>query len=208
MQMLIGGRWRPAAGAGRTEDVTSPYDGSVVGTVPVAGTDDVEAALRAAEHGASTWRRTPAHERMRVLLRAAELADERAEETARLISGECGKTITEARGEAARSGDLIRLAAFEGTQLYGDSLPLDANPGTGQDKIGFTLRQPCGIVVAITPFNYPALLVLHKIAPALAAGNAVVLKPARTTPLTALALAACFVDAGLPDGVLSVVTGP
>jgi acyl-CoA reductase-like NAD-dependent aldehyde dehydrogenase len=208
MQMLIGGRWQPAAGAGRREDATSPYDGSVVGTVPVATVQDVDAALAAAQDGAQVWRRTPAHERMRVLLRAAELADARAEETARLISGECGKTITEARGEASRSGDLIRLAAFEGTQLYGDSLPLDANRGTGQDKIGFTLRQPCGIVVAITPFNYPALLVLHKIAPALAAGNAVVLKPARTTPLTALALAACFVDAGLPDGALSVVTGP
>jgi acyl-CoA reductase-like NAD-dependent aldehyde dehydrogenase len=208
MEMLIGGRWRPAAGAGQREDVTSPYDGSVVGSVPVAGADDVEAALAAAEHGARTWRRTPAHERMAILLRAAQLADDRAEETARLISGECGKTITEARGEASRSGELIRLAAFEGTQLYGEGLPLDANRGTGQDKIGFTLRQPCGVVVAITPFNYPALLVLHKLAPALAAGNAVVLKPARTTPLTALALAACFVDAGLPSGVLSVLTGP
>ncbi len=208
MEMLIGGRWRPASGASAVEEVTSPFDGAVVGTVPVATVEDVDAALAAAQAGAEVWRRTPAHERMRVLLRAAELADERAEETARLISGECGKTITEARGEASRSGDLIRLAAFEGTQLYGDSLPLDANRGTGQDKIGFTLRQPCGVVVAITPFNYPALLVLHKLAPALAAGNAVVLKPARDTPLTALALAACFVDAGLPDGVLSVVTGP
>ena len=127
---------------------------------------------------------------------------------AQIISAEAGKTITEARGEASRSGDLIRLAAFEGTQLYGDSLPLDANRGTGLDKIGFTVRQPVGVVVAITPFNYPALLVMHKLAPALAAGNAVVLKPARTTPLTALALARCFVDAGLPDGVLSVLTGP
>jgi acyl-CoA reductase-like NAD-dependent aldehyde dehydrogenase len=208
MEMLIGGRWRPASGRGAVEEVTSPFDGSVVGTVPVATVEDVDAALAAAQGGAERWRRTPAHERMRVLLRAAELADDRAEETARLISGECGKTITEARGEASRSGDLIRLAAFEGTQLYGDSLPLDANRGTGQDKIGFTLRQPCGVVVAITPFNYPALLVLHKLAPALAAGNAVVLKPARDTPLTALALAACFVDAGLPEGVLSVVTGP
>jgi glyceraldehyde-3-phosphate dehydrogenase (NADP+) len=206
--MLIGGRWRPAAGPGRSEEVTSPYDGSVVGTVPVAGTDDVEAALSAAEHGARTWRQTPAHERMRILLRAAELADERAAEIARTISAETGKTITEATTEAGRSGELIRLAAFEGTQLYGDTLPLDANRGTGQDKIGFTLRQPCGIVVAITPFNYPALLVLHKLAPALAAGNAVVLKPARTTPLTALELAACLVDAGLPSGVLSVLTGP
>jgi acyl-CoA reductase-like NAD-dependent aldehyde dehydrogenase len=206
--MLIGGRWQLGVGPRRIEDVTSPFDGTVVGTVPVGTVEDVDAALAAAQAGAERWRRTPAHERMRVLLRAAELADERAEETARLISGECGKTITEARGEAARSGDLIRLAAFEGTQLYGDSLPLDANRDTGQDKIGFTLRQPCGVVVAITPFNYPALLVLHKLAPALAAGNAVVLKPARNTPLTALALAACLVDAGLPDGVLSVVTGP
>jgi acyl-CoA reductase-like NAD-dependent aldehyde dehydrogenase len=208
MDMLIGGRWRPATGSRQVEEVTSPFDGAVVGTVPVGTVEDVDAALSAAQAGGERWRRTPAHERMRILLRAAELADERAEETARLISAETGKTITEATGEASRSGDLIRLAAFEGTQLYGDSLPLDANRGTGQDKIGFTLRQPCGVVVAITPFNYPALLVLHKLAPALAAGNAVVLKPARTTPLTALALAACFVDAGLPEGVLSVVTGP
>ena len=206
--MLIGGDWRQAAGNGLTENVTSPYDGSVVGTVPVAGSEDVEAALIAAEAGAVRWRNTPAHARMKVLLRAAELADQRAADIARTISSEAGKTITEATGEASRSGEIIRLAAFEGTQLYGDTLPLDANQGTGLDKIGFTLRQPCGVVVAISPFNYPALLVLHKIAPALAAGNAVVLKPARTTPLTALALAACFVDAGLPEGVLSVLTGP
>ena len=139
--------------------------------------------------------------------RRPTLADERAEAIAQTISAESGKSITEARGEASRSGEMIRLAAFEGTQLYGDSLPLDANRGTGFDKIGFTVRQPVGVVVAITPFNYPALLVMHKLAPALAAGNAVVLKPARATPLTALALAACFVDAGLPDGVLSVLTG-
>jgi acyl-CoA reductase-like NAD-dependent aldehyde dehydrogenase len=207
MKMLIGGTWQAAAN-GRTEDVTSPFDGTVTGTVPVAGPDDVRAAVDRAETGAVTWRRTPAHERMRILLRAAELADERAEQIAQIISAEAGKTITEARGEAARSGDLIRLAAFEGTQLYGDALPLDANRGTGLDKIGFTIHQPVGIVVAITPFNYPALLVMHKLAPALAAGNAVVLKPARTTPLTALALARCLTDAGLPDGVLSVLTGP
>jgi acyl-CoA reductase-like NAD-dependent aldehyde dehydrogenase len=206
--MLIGGNWRPAVGTGLTEDVTSPYDGSVVGTVPIAGKDDIESALTAAEAGAARWRRTPAHARMKILLRAAELADERAGDIARTISAEAGKTITEATKEALRSGEIIRLAAFEGTQLYGDTLPLDANAGTDLDKIGFTLRQPCGVVVAISPFNYPALLVLHKLAPALAAGNAVVLKPARTTPLTALALAACFVDAGLPDGVLSVLTGP
>ncbi len=207
MELLIGGRWVEAV-TGRQEDVTSPFDGSVVGSVSLAGLGDVDAALAAATQGAKLWRNTPAHQRMRILLQAAALADERAEAIARIISAEAGKAITEARGEASRSGELIRLAAFEGTQLYGDSLPLDANPGTGFDKVGFTVRQPVGVVVAITPFNYPSLLVLHKVAPALAAGNAVVLKPARTTPLTALALAACFVDAGLPDGVLSVLTGP
>jgi acyl-CoA reductase-like NAD-dependent aldehyde dehydrogenase len=207
MEMLIGGSWRSAA-SGRAEEVTSPFDGAVIGTVPVADEGDVRAALDRAEPGAVTWRRTPAYERMTILMRAADLADERAAQIAQIISAEAGKTITEARGEAARSGDLIRLAAFEGTQLYGDALPLDANRGTGLDKLGFTIHQPVGIVAAITPFNYPALLVMHKLAPALAAGNAVVLKPARTTPLTALALARCFTDAGLPDGVLSVVTGP
>jgi glyceraldehyde-3-phosphate dehydrogenase (NADP+) len=206
VDLLIGGQWTEPA-SGRREDVASPFDGAVVGSVPVADLADVDAALTAAVSGAAVWRRTPAHERMRVLLRAAELAEERAETIAQTISGEAGKAIGEARGEASRSGDLIRLAAFEGTQLYGESLPLDANRGTGFDKIGFTVRQPVGVVVAITPFNYPALLVLHKLAPALAAGNAVVLKPARSTPLTALALAGCFVDAGLPDGVLSVLTG-
>ncbi|MFD3924751.1 aldehyde dehydrogenase family protein [Streptomyces sp. NPDC058614] len=206
-ELLIGSRWQASAGSGRTRDVTSPFDGKTVGTVAVAGPEDVETALAAAERGAGVWRRTPAHERMTILLRAAELADQRAATIAQTISAESGKTITEATGEASRSGDLIRLAAFEGTQLYGETLPLDANRGTGQDKVGFTLRQPCGVVVAITPFNYPALLVLHKLAPALAAGNAVVLKPATSTPLTALALAECFVDAGLPEGVLSVLVG-
>ena len=206
-EMLIGGEWLPSR-SGATEEVRSPFDGAVVGTVPTAGVDDVERALAAAERGAAVWRRTPAHERMRILLRAAELADERTAQIAAVLSAENGKTITEATTEAGRGGELIRLSAFEGTQLYGDTLPLDANKGTGFDKIGFTVRQPVGIVVAITPFNYPSLLVLHKIAPALAAGNAVVLKPARTTPLTALAVAACFVDAGLPEGVLSVLTGP
>src|ERR1700753_2597232 len=143
MEMLIGGRWQPA-GSGRTEDVTSAFDGTVIGVVPFADVADVRVALDRAEAGAVSWRRTPAHERMRILLRAAELADERAEQTAQVISAEAGKTITEARGEAARSGDLIRLAAFEGTQLYGDALPLDANPGTGLDKLGFTLPPPAG----------------------------------------------------------------
>lgn len=205
--MLINGEWVDAV-AGEREDVTSPFDGHVVGTVPLARAADATRAIDAAVSGFDRWRRTPAHERAAILMRAAALADERAEDIANIMSGENGKSLLEARGEAGRSGEIIRLSAFEGSQLYGETLPLDANKGTGFDKIGFTIRQPVGVVVAISPFNYPALLVLHKVAPALAAGNAVVLKPARSTPLTALAVAQCFVDAGLPAGVLNVVTGP
>ena len=205
--LMIGGEWRESADGVRSQ-IRSPFDGSVVGDVAEATVADVELALAAAERGAARWRRTPGHERAAILNRAADLADARAEELAALISAENGKPLAEALGEARRSGAILRLAAHEGTQLYGDSLPLDANPGTGHDKIGFTLRQPVGIVVAITPFNYPALLVLHKVGPALAAGNAVILKPASATPLTALALAAICVEAGIPEGVLSVITGP
>lgn len=207
MEMLVAGNWRGASD-GRLEEVRSPFDGRTIDTVPVATVKDAQDALDRAEIGAHLQRTTPAHTRVDILLRAAALADERAEDIAQTISAETGKPITEARGEASRSGNIIRLAAYEGSQLYGSTLPLDANAGTGLDKVGFTLRQPVGIVVAITPFNYPALLVLHKIAPALAAGNAVVLKPARATPLTALKLAQCFVDAGLPAEALSVITGP
>ena len=189
------------------EDIKSPFDGSVVGQAPVATIADVDNAITKAVSGADLWRHTPAHIRSAILFKAATLADERSEEIAQLISGENGKSLLEARGEASRSGEIIRLAAFEGAQLYGSSLPLDANKGTGLEKLGFTIRQPVGVVVAISPFNYPALLVLHKIAPALAVGNSVLLKPARTTPLTAIALAKCFSDAGLPEGVLQVITG-
>lgn len=206
-QMLIGSQWQSASDQSVVEAVTNPYTGQTVAEITAAAAEDVEEAVRAAEAGAARWRRTPAHERSGILLRAAELADERVDRIAAILSAENGKTIAEATAECSRSGELIRLATFEGTQLYGETLPLDANPGTGLEKVGFTVRQPVGIVAAITPFNYPSLLVLHKIAPALAAGNAVILKPARTTPLTALALAQCFVDAGLPEGVLSVLTG-
>ena len=189
------------------EDIKSPFDGAIVGQAPIASLASVASAIAKAVTGADLWRHTPAHIRSAVLMKAAALADERSEEIAQIISGENGKSLLEARGEASRSGEIIRLAAFEGSQLYGSTLPLDANKGTGLEKLGFTMRQPVGVVVAITPFNYPALLVLHKVAPALAVGNSVILKPARTTPLTALAIAKCYSDAGLPDGVLQVLHG-
>lgn len=205
-KLFIDGQWKSPV-KGLIEEVKSPYNNEVVGSIAVASVLDVELALSSAVRGAELWRRTPAHQRFAIMMKAAELADSRSEEIAQIISSENGKSLLEARGEAGRSGEIIRLAAFEGSQLYGHSLPLDANKGTGFDKIGFTLRQPVGVVVAITPFNYPALLVLHKLAPALASGNSVVLKPARATTLTALAIAQCFLEAGLPAGVLNVITG-
>ncbi len=205
-KLLIGGNWVSSI-SGLCEEVKSPYNGEVVGIAAVANVEDIDMAISAAEEGFAIWRRTPAHQRAAIMMKAAALADERIEEIAQIISSENGKSLLEARGEAGRCGEIIRLGAFEGSQLYGDSLPLDANKGTGQEKIGFTLRQPVGVVVAISPFNYPALLVMHKLSPALSSGNSVVLKPAQSTPLTALALAQCFVDAGLPAGVLNVVTG-
>ena len=186
--LLLGGSWTEKKDSVR-HTVRSPYSGDALEEIVLASPSDTEAALESAIAGAVLWRNTPAHQRTAILLKAASLADERIESLAHTISSEMGKSIREARGEATRAGEIIRLSAFEGSQRYGESLPLDANLGTGFDKIGFTLPQPVGVVVAITPFNYPSLLVLHKVGPALAAGNAVILKPALAAPLTAIALA-------------------
>jgi glyceraldehyde-3-phosphate dehydrogenase (NADP+) len=204
MQMFVAGEWVDGP---RQEELLSPYDGAVIDVVPVASVTDVDRAIAAAVRGAERQRHTPAYDRQAILLRAADLADARVDDLARTICLETGKTIGEATTEASRGGDLLRLAAFEGAQVYGESLPLDAHRGAGQGRLGFTLRQPCGVVVAITPFNYPLLLVLHKIAPALAAGNAVVLKPARQTPLTALKLVEILLDAGIGAEAISCLTG-
>ena len=132
--------------------------------------------------------------------------DEQLPELARTIAQEVGKPLLEATNEAKRIPDLLRVSASEGARMHGETVPVDAAPG-GAGKIAFTLRQPCGIVVAITPFNYPALLVTHKVGPALAAGNAVVLKPARQTPLTALFLTRVLLGAGLPEHAIQCLTG-
>ena len=204
--LLLNGAWT-ANKDSIHHTVRSPYSGDALQEIVLASPRDTDAALESAVSGAALWRATPAHQRTAVLLKAASIADERIESLAHTISSEMGKSIREARGEATRAGEIIRLSAFEGSQRYGESLPLDANLGTGFDKIGFTLPQPVGVVVAITPFNYPSLLVLHKVGPALAAGNSVILKPAISAPLTAIALAQCFLDAGLPPGVLNVLNG-
>ncbi|HET6950432.1 MAG TPA: aldehyde dehydrogenase family protein [Acidimicrobiales bacterium] len=185
--------------------VRSPYDGSEVGRVPACDAGHVDRAVAAARaHLARPW---PAHERAAVLDRAAGLLAERLEDFAQTIAAEAAKPLRTARVEAARAVDTFRFSAAEARTQAGEVVPLDASPA-GEGKVGFTLRVPIGVVAAVSPFNFPLNLVGHKVAPAIAAGCPVVLKPASQTPLSALALAALLLDeCGLPAGALNVVTG-
>jgi glyceraldehyde-3-phosphate dehydrogenase (NADP+) len=203
MEMYVAGEW---VGAPTDSEVRNPWSGEVVGTVPEAQPEQVDRALAAAVEGAAAMRALTAWERSEVLNRAADLLQARVEEFARTLSREMGKPLTESLGEVGRCPDLLRLSAFEGAQLRGEVLPLDA-ASNGAGKLGLAMRVPCGVVVAITPFNFPMLLVLHKVAPALAAGNAVILKPAGATPLVALMLTGLLLEAGLPPLALQCVTG-
>jgi acyl-CoA reductase-like NAD-dependent aldehyde dehydrogenase len=188
-------------------EVRDPYLGAVIDTVPVAGPADIERALAAGTRGAKEMALLPGHSRAQVLARAADIVASRAEQLAELITREEGKPLSESAVEVRRIPDLLRLCAFEGTQVRGETLPLDAHAGA-EGKLGIAMRVPAGLIVAITPFNYPLMLVVHKVAPALAAGNAVILKPASATPLTALALCQILLDAGLPPRGLQCLTGP
>ncbi|NNE00999.1 MAG: aldehyde dehydrogenase family protein, partial [Pirellulaceae bacterium] len=147
-----------------------------------------------------------AHERYEILHRASDLLIQRSEELARVLTNEEGKTIREATTEVQRAAQTLQLSGEEAKRMTGEVLPLDSAPG-GAGKLGFTLRVPCGVVAAITPFNYPLNLVCHKVGPAIAGGNAVILKPASDTPLTALKLIEILLEAGLPPLAISCVTG-
>jgi len=201
-KLLIGGEW---VETGRWIEVLSPYDGALVGRVPKAGRGETRAALDAAEK--AMLKPIPAYERAAVLDRVAALLSERADDAARTISSEAGKPMKAARVEASRAVSTFTMAAVEARKLAGDVVPMDASPA-GAGKLAFTLREPIGIVGAISPFNFPLNLVAHKVASALAAGCAVVLKPASQTPLSALFLAELETEAGLPAGWLNVVCGP
>jgi len=204
MKMYLAGEW---TAADERCEVRAPYSGELVDEVPEASTEQVEQALIAAVEAAQSMRRLSAHERCQILHRAADLCDQRVDDLARTVTLEEGKPLSEAKGEVSRMPDLLRLCAYEGTQIRGETLPLDAQAGA-EGKFGYTVREPCGVVVAITPFNYPALLVAHKIGPALATGNAVILKPAGQTPLSALKITEIFYEAGLPTNGLQCLTGP
>jgi acyl-CoA reductase-like NAD-dependent aldehyde dehydrogenase len=201
-RLLIGGEWIET---GEWIDIRSPYSGDVVGRVAKAGARETCQALDAAEE--AMREPLPAHKRAEILVKVAAALGRRHDEVARLISDEAGKPLKAARVEAQRAMSTYTFAAVEARKLAGDMIPMDAaQAGTG--KLAFTLRQPIGIVGAISPFNFPLNLVAHKLAPALAAGCAVVLKPASQTPLSALLLAELEEQAGLPAGWLNVVVGP
>jgi acyl-CoA reductase-like NAD-dependent aldehyde dehydrogenase len=188
-------------------EVRSPYSGEVVGTVPLTTPAGVDAVMARAERAAGAARATPTHERAAVLHRAAELVAADTGALAATITAEQGKHTGEAAAEAGRIAGILRLCAEESCRLEGEVLAMDAAPvGTG--RLGFTRPEPAGVVLAITPFNYPAILVAHKIGPALAAGNAVVLKPAGATPLTARFLVERLHAAGIAPEALQCVTGP
>jgi glyceraldehyde-3-phosphate dehydrogenase (NADP+) len=203
MQLYFAGNWhdRPSK-----IEVRHPYDGSLVDTVPEATEADVAAALAGAVEGAAVMRKLPPYERFGILRRAADAMLARQQELGRLISLEEGKTLAEGVFEAGRAAETMELSAEEAKRLGGEVLPLDGAPGAA-GKFGFTLRIPCGVVVAITPFNFPLNLVCHKVGPALAAGNAVVIKPASDTPLSALKLVEILLAAGLPPLAIACLTG-
>ena len=200
--MFVAGEW---VETGEWIEVRSPYSGDVVGRVAKAGADETERAIDAAE--AAMREPLPAHKRAEILVRVVSGLARRHDEVARLISDEAGKPMKAARVEAKRAMSTYTFAAVEARKLAGEMVPMDAAQA-GEGKLAFTLRQPIGIVGAISPFNFPLNLVAHKLAPALAAGCAVVLKPAGQTPLSALLLAELEEEAGLPPGWLSVVVGP
>ena len=204
MKMCVGGKWIDKSDK---IEVLHPYDGSVVDTVPHGDLADVDAALSAAVRGAKLMAQLTAWDRYQLLKKTAEKLQSRVEEFARTITMEEGKVIGEARFEVSRAVQTFVLSAEEAKRIHGETVPLDATPGV-TNRLGFTLRVPCGVVVAISPFNFPLNLVVHKVAPAIAAGNAVVIKAPSATPLSALKLTELLLECGLPPEAISCLTGP
>jgi acyl-CoA reductase-like NAD-dependent aldehyde dehydrogenase len=203
VKIFIAGEWVDKP---KKFEVTNPFDNSAIDTVPKADAADLEKALAFAERGAKVMAKLSSYERWKILRKAADLMAARNEELGRLISQEEGKILAEGRGEANRAVETMMGSAEEAKRLHGETVPLDADP-MGSKKFGFTLRVPCGVVAAIAPFNFPLNLVCHKVGPALAAGNTVIVKPASDTPLSALRLTEILLEAGLPPEGIQCITG-
>lgn len=202
-KLLIGGEW---TGSGNALEVKNKYDNSTVGVLPTASREDLDHAIAAAERAEDVMADMPAYRRAEILLKTAALLHERFDDMARTIAAEAGKALKFARAEVDRAISTFTIASEEAKRLHGETIPLDAVPA-GEGYFGFWTRRPVGVIAAISPFNFPLNLVAHKVAPALAAGNTLVLKPASTTPLSAVKLCQILHEAGLPAGAINLVVG-
>jgi acyl-CoA reductase-like NAD-dependent aldehyde dehydrogenase len=202
-EMLIGGEWRQGA-AHEELEVVNPATEEVVDSVPSASPEDVELAVATAKRAFGEWSRTDVEQRAAILAKAAALIEENAKDLAATLTAEQGKPLAEARGEVTHLAHGVHYYAEAATKVRGSYQDL---PSTLGRAYGLVIRRPIGVCAAITPYNFPLTLLGTKVAPALASGNTVVAKPAATTPLATLQVARLFSEAGLPDGVLNVVTG-
>ncbi len=201
---FIGGEW---VETDETIDVVDKYSKEVIGRVPKASKETVNKAVDAADYAFKSFKEVPAYERSQILERAANLIKERSDELATMITREAGKAWKYSVGEVSRGYETFKFASEEAKRIHGETVPMDASV-SGVGRVGYYIRVPMGVIGAITPFNFPLNLVSHKVAPAIASGNTIVLKPASSTPITALLLAKILEDAGLPKGVFNVVIGP
>ncbi|GGD91107.1 aldehyde dehydrogenase family protein [Paenibacillus nasutitermitis] len=202
-RLFINGEWVEASAS---TELKSPYSGEPIAQIPAATIEDVDRAIEAAYEARAVMAAMPAHKRAAILEKLALLMTERAEEAAGILALEAAKPVTTAMAEVQRTIQTYKFAAEEAKRIHGETIPLDAAPG-GEGRIAYTTREPLGVIGAITPFNFPLNLVAHKVGPAIAAGNTIVLKPAGQTPLSAYFIAELLHEAGLPAGALNVVTG-
>ena len=202
----INGEWK-ASNTGNLIDIFSPIDGSKVGSVPAMSKEEVDEVIEAAKIAQKEWAKVPLIERTKILNKAAFLLLDYQKEIAEVLVVEIAKDITSSLSEVKRTSDFILFTADAAKQMRGEMLSADAFPGYGKDRVSFVNRYPLGVILAIAPFNYPINLSVSKIAPAIAAGNSVVLKPPTQGAISALYIAKIFEMAGLPKGVLNTITG-
>jgi len=203
-KLFINGQW---VNAGPMLEVKNKYNGQTVAALPTARREDVDAAIAAAQRASQVMADMPAYKRAEILFKTASLLRERSEDFAKTIAAEAGKALKFARAEVERAISTFTIASEEAKRLHGETFPLDGVPA-GEGYFGFWVRRPVGVIAAISPFNFPLNLVAHKVAPAIASGNSVVLKPATWTPLAAVKLCQVLQDAGLPAGAINLIVGP
>ncbi|MBJ8098256.1 aldehyde dehydrogenase family protein [Bacillus cereus group sp. N11] len=202
--LYINGDWKSV---NTYKPLYAPYSEETLAEIAQGTEEDVQEAVTSAKNAMKKMNTLTAYDRATILEKVAQIMDERREEFAEIIAKEAAKPIRAARGEVDRTVLTYKFAAEEAKRIYGETLPLDAAPGA-EGRIAYTIRKPIGVIGAITPFNFPLNLVAHKVGPAIAAGNTVVLKPADQTPLSSYALVELFEEAGLPKGALNIISGP